>query len=540
MSDDTNTLPRHPVTGLRALGFTSRGPVWPVAGAAPDDAGPTLTYSQARNRADEIHARMEQIAELDNPTDEENDEFRSLGEEFDGLVTHMNRLERSAEMARVGAMRSRIGQPSPSGSQGTSRRMGVASGSQGSRDEYDRDAILEPDSIEDCRFRDPWDLSEVRTWGRDAEDVSAELRSRALAAIAKMPGASDTIRQAATNIIEEFDSKDARLARFALATSRPAYLRAWSKLATGKGHALSDVEQRAINDVEQFRAMSLTDNKGGYLVPFQLDPTVIVTSSGVRSDIRQAARQVVATGDVWHGVSSQNVSWSFDDEAEEVSDDAPDFGQPSIPNYMARGFVPISIEAMMDEQNVAQEVGRLLAGGKQDLEATKLTLGSGTKEPTGLITALAAASGISVDTATAATFALADVYALQGALPARFRAAASWLANNLTYNKIRQFDTAGGGGFWANLTSDRPPQLLNRDALESEAMTSATTTGSKLAVFGDFENFVITDRLGMAVEFIPHLVGTNRRPTGQRGWFAYYRVGSDVVNPNGFRYLNVK
>ncbi|MDQ1249975.1 MAG: phage major capsid protein, partial [Actinomycetota bacterium] len=40
--------------------------------------GPTLTYSQARNRADEVHARMEQIAELDNPTDEENVEFRSL------------------------------------------------------------------------------------------------------------------------------------------------------------------------------------------------------------------------------------------------------------------------------------------------------------------------------------------------------------------------------------------------------------------------------------------------------------------------------
>lgn len=495
---------------------------------------PTLTYSQARNRADEIHARMEQINELDNPTAEEDTEFRSLGEEFDQLVVHMGRLERAAEMARVNSARAGVGES-------VRPRQRSMSGSQGSRDEYDRDSILEPDSIEDCRFRDPWDLSEVRTFGRDADEVSSELRARALSAIAKMPGASDTIRQAATNIIEEFDSKDARLARFALVTSKPAYLRAWSKLATGKGHALTDAEQRAINDVEQFRAMSLTDNKGGYLVPFQLDPTVIVTSSGVRSDIRQAARQVVATGDVWHGVSSQNVSWSFDAEAAEVSDDAPDFGQPSIPNYMARGFVPISIEAMMDEQNVAQEVGRLLAGGKQDLEATKLTVGSGTGEPTGLITALTAAGApVSVDTATAATFALADVYALQGALPARFRAAASWLANNLTYNKIRQFDTAGGGGFWANLTSDRPPQLLNRAALESEAMTASTATGSKLAVFGDFENFVITDRLGMAVEFIPHLVGANRRPTGQRGWFAYYRVGSDVVNPNGFRVLNVK
>lgn len=531
-----NTLPIHPVTGLRALGISKRGPIWPVIGASDDDRGPTLTYSQARNRADEIHARMEQINELDTPTPDEDAEFRSLGEEFDQLAVHMSRLERAAEMARVNSARAGIGE----GTRPRQRAV-IAGSSQGSRDEYDRDSILEPDSIEDCRFRDPWDLSEVRTFGRDADEVGGELRARALAAIAKMPGASDNIRQAATSIIETFDSKDSRLARFALVTSKPAYLRAWSKLALGKGHSLTDVEQRAIADVEAFRAMSLTDSQGGYLVPFQLDPTVIVTSSGVRSDIRQVARQVVATGDVWNGVSSQNVSWSFDAEADEVSDDSPDFGQPKIANHMARGFVPISIEASMDEQNVAQEIGRLLAGGKEDLEATKLTIGSGTGEPQGIITGLTAAGApVSVDTATAATFALADVYALKGALPARFRGNASWLANDLIYSRIRQFDTAGGGGFWANLTSDRPPQLLNRDALESEAMTSATTTGSKLAVFGDFSNFVITDRLGMAVEFIPHLVGANRRPTGQRGWFAYYRTGSGVVNPNGFRMLNVK
>ena len=37
----------------------------------------------------------------------------------------------------------------------------------------------------------------------------------------------------------------------------------------------------------------------------------------------------------------------------------------------------------------------------------------------------------------------------------------------------------------------------------------------------DFENYVIADRLGMTVEFIPHLFGTaNQRPTGQRGLLA--------------------
>ena len=33
--------------------------------------------------------------------------------------------------------------------------------------------------------------------------------------------------------------------------------------------------------------------------------------------------------------------------------------------------------------------------------------------------------------------------------------------------------------------------------------------------------------------------GGTFRPTGQRGWYAYYRVGADVVNASAFRMLNV-
>ena len=32
-------LPIHPLTGVQAIGFTRRGPIWPVMGGAPDDGG---------------------------------------------------------------------------------------------------------------------------------------------------------------------------------------------------------------------------------------------------------------------------------------------------------------------------------------------------------------------------------------------------------------------------------------------------------------------------------------------------------------------
>lgn len=266
---------------------------------------------------------------------------------------------------------------------------------------------------------------------------------------------------------------------------------------------------------------------------------MIITSAGSRNDIRQFARQVVAVGDKWHGVAAGAVSWSWDAEAAEVSDDAPAFAQPDVPVHTARGFVPISIEALEDEANATAEVARLLAFGKDELEAAAFVNGSGIGQPTGLITGLTGTAA-EVDSGTAATFTISDVYGLQGALPARFRPSAAWLANNQMYNQIRQFDTAGGAMMWERIGADRPALLLGRSAGEAEAMGAAAVTGDHVLVFGDFSHYVIADRVGMAVEFIPTLFHTgNNRPSGQRGWFAYYRVGANVTHPGAFRVLKV-
>lgn len=530
--------PIHPTTGLRALGMGKRGPIWPVIGASEDDdsergGAPTLTHPQAVKRLEEIFARMEELGADDDLSADEDQEFADLRSEFGRVDEHRKRLERAAELA---AVRTAAGQVQ------TSRRLRVEAGSsQGSRSDYDRDAIMEPDSIEECRFRNPWDLSEVRTFGRDAEEVAGELRSRALSAVSKMPGASDDIRQAATTILERWDDKHSTLARQCLATSSPAYLRAWSKMARNpQGAMLTDDERRAINEV---RALSLNDTDGGYLVPFQLDPTIILTSNGSLNDIRQYARQVVATGDVWHGVSSSAVQWSWDAEFEEVSDDAPEFGQPEIPIKKAQGFVPIGIEALQDEQNVTAAVAGLFAEGKDELEAETLVTGTGTgNQPTGIVTALAGTAS-EIAPATAETFTLADVYALHDGLPARHRRRATWLANNMVYSRIRQFDVNGGAGLWTTLGNGRPDQLLGRDVAEAEAMDGnwnpAVTAANRIGIFGNLQNYVIADRIGMTVEFIPHLFGANRRPNGSRGWFAYYRMGADSVNDGAFRMLNI-
>jgi hypothetical protein len=91
-----------------------------------------------------------------------------------------------------------------------------------------------------------------------------------------------------------------------------------------------------------------------------------------------------------------------------------------------------------------------------------------------------------------------------------------------------------------NLPEEWADQLFKKGVYESPYMPDTTSTSATdgYAVVGDFKNYVVARRGGMSVELVQHLIGlTNNRPTGQRGWFAYARIGGNSVNDLGFRLL---
>ena len=72
------------------------------------------------------------------------------------------------------------------------------------------------------------------------------------------------------------------------------------------------------------------------------------------------------------------------------------------------------------------------------------------------------------------------------------------------------------------------------------AINAAATANNYVLLYGNFKiGFVIVDRIGSQMEMIPNLVGANRRPTGQRGAFLWFRTGSDVVLPQALRMLDI-
>lgn len=378
---------------------------------------------------------------------------------------------------------------------------------------------------------DPFDLSTLRFNARPGE-----LRDRALSAIESVRHVDDGSKERATKLVEEHPA----LARRVLTTGSDAYRSAFTKLVNGAMYALTADEVRAVDEV---RAASLTDSAGGYAVPFTLDPTIIDTRAGVTNPFRQVATVKTIVTDTWNGVSSAGVTASWDPEGTEVSDDAPTLAQPSIPVHKAEAFVPFSVEVGGDWTTIEADLRLMMQNAKDDLEGTAHAVGTGSNQPTGIVTALAG-TGSEINVSTSEAFVIADVYAVETALRARSRARASWMANKAIYQLIRQFDTAGGAGLWERIGAGQPAELLGYPAYEASAMdgswNAAATANNYLMVLGDFSRYVIVDRVGMSVELVPHLFHTgNNRPSGQRGFWAWWRTGADSVDDGAFTLLDL-
>lgn len=195
----------------------------------------------------------------------------------------------------------------------------------------------------------------------------------------------------------------------------------------------------------------------------------------------------------------------------------------------------------MDGVNFVQQIQGLLVEAADQLQATAYTIGSGTGQPKGIITALAGTAS-EINTSGTEAVVSADAYTLQNALPPRFQPRAQWAANLSIINTFAQFETTAGALKFPGL-QENPPTLLRKPLYELSNMdgtiNAAATANNYVLLYGDFQQFVIVDRIGTFVEPIQNLFGANNRPTGQRGLFMWFRTGSDVVVPNAFRLLDV-
>lgn len=474
---------------------------------------------QLRARLAEVKARIisideEHIDSYISPDSDVGVEYNSLNAEHDELVrTVAQRDQRRARIAEIA---------------GTTPEATSATAGAGFN-------IGAPMSE-----RDVYDLSTLRSTAARPTEMRSEMHDRAHRAIDRMVFPHDDADQAACKesvdrILANIDDEHGTVARRILVTGSPAYKDAFMKyIATG--------------DESKFRAdlNITTSGSGGFAVPVELDPTLIPTSSGVVNPYRQVSRIVQTTAKTWEGVTTAGVTATRDLETAEVADASPTLAQPTVTPGRVQVFIPFSISLQASWGSMAADVAALIQDAKDVEEVGSFTNGTAVApSPNGLLNGATAV----VATAATATFASADLDAVENALGARFRQRAIWMGNRTIYNKLRHFDSAGGPDLWLTLaqglnqggTAGLVLPVHGYPAYENSSMVTTTTSNSKILTLGDFGRyFIIVDKIGLNIELVPHLFGTaNNFPTGQRGFLAYWFNNCQVLDQNAFKTLKV-
>jgi HK97 family phage major capsid protein len=208
-----------------------------------------------------------------------------------------------------------------------------------------------------------------------------------------------------------------------------------------------------VSQVESERAMiDGTGSSGGFAIPIEIDPTILLTSSGALNPVRSVADVRQMSSLTLRLLSADTPASTYAAELTEATDGSPTLVQPTLTAARGQSFIPFSIEIEQDWTGIQQQLLRLLADGKDILDATKFLTGSGSNEPQGLFSG---AGGLQtaqrIQTAITGTFGIGDGYALrEGIAPTRFFANAVFAAHPTTWDSL--YRTVGGG----NTTEPQP------------------------------------------------------------------------------------
>ncbi|MDA0169186.1 phage major capsid protein [Solirubrobacter taibaiensis] len=371
-------------------------------------------------------------------------------------------------------------------------------------------------------------------------DPRQQMRDTGLRAIERMGSyLSSAAGDRLTDLVER--DRSGRDAVYLAAVSSPAYERAFARRLMNPDTAAFEMGAeehdavRAALHAEQERALTIAS--GNFPLPATIDPSILLTSNGELNPIREISNVTSIATSEWHGISSAGMNASFAPEGTEVGDNTPTLVHPVIKAEKAHSYCEFSIEAGMDWLSLRSELEALIADARDQLECEKFLFGDGTDEPEGIISGLAASSFVTGS--GTATFAIGDLYRVQEQLPPRFSPRAHWLTSLPIANQTLQF--TGPGSTQVEAWSDDRRRLLNKPWHEASMMDRTVTTGSEIALYGDFRaGFKIVDRIGLSVELVPHVLGPNRRPLGVRGLYAFWRVGAGVIADAAIRALRVK
>ncbi len=287
----------------------------------------------------------------------------------------------------------------------------------------------------------------------------------------------------------------------------PNYREAFHAMLRAQGNeALLSVEQRAALragyasiGAEERAQTAGTDAAGGYLVPTELAnilvksmaaygpmyddnvTTVLTTTGGGQIDIPTVDDTAVAAGTHTEGATLADTG------AKDVT-----FGLKSLNAYAYNTeFLRISKELVDDSFFVVEQViGSLLGERLARIANTKLTTGTGSGEPNGIVTA----SALGKTAAGTAALTADEIMDLLHSVDPAYREAPGsvFMFNDSTLSAIRKLKDGNGNYLWqmGNVQQGVPGNILGYRYHINQAM-DALAAAKKVVLFGDFGKYFV-------------------------------------------------
>jgi HK97 family phage major capsid protein len=405
------------------------------------------------------------------------------------------------------------------------------------------------------------ELHSPETRSASFEGRMAEYRDDAMRIIEKITfptklADSQRSRDRIADLLDHHDSPDKELARRIKFTSAPAYERAFHKFITSRGETwgFTPEEQRGT-------ALAVgVDATGGFTVPFAFDPTIIAIGvhGGAVNPYRATCRVVDIVGtDTWNAVTATAVVATRTTEAAAAIEQGPTFAQPQYIVTRVQGQITASFEEFQDRPDLGGELGGLIQEAKDNEEETAFATGvGGAIGPATAPIGVGPASGTSgaytaVAGAGSGVLAAADAIATEAALPVRHRFNAQWFMNRTNIRKFQALETTGGQLFGGSIyfpsvgkidistQGNTGLSLLGYPVNESPSLPTATTTTITAGTLLNPNQYVIVDRVGLSVQFIPFIFGSGQGNlvTGQQALYFLYRNTAKPLNVDAGRTL---
>jgi HK97 family phage major capsid protein len=375
---------------------------------------------------------------------------------------------------------------------------------------------------------------EVSKWEKMEADEAALTRT--------IQATEKTERFAAEQAARHFQQRDATGQQWtSTATKSPdkskeeSYRDAYTQYLK-RGMGSLEPEQRSLLQTRGTSTQVVgTDGLGGFLVPDTWQPEIerlMLDYSG----IMQAARIIrTAGGNTLYWPSEDDTTTLAAKTAEAAATIVADltFTEKRLDAYKYTSMIKVSEELLQDAAyDIQGEIAAAFAPRFGRIMNQECTLGDGTGDPNGIVTATSAGK----TTASATAITLLEVLDLKHSIDPAYRNSPNFgfMFNDAVLLYLKKLVDTTGRPLWTPSFRDGQPDTIDSTRYWiNQGMDSTINTASKIMLCGDFSKYIIRIAKDMSVTRLNELYAEN----GLVGFRGVMRFDGELINAGAVKHM---